>query len=69
MGVQIRVAGAAVPMGKRGSHKATYVDLPDPLRPFPGKQGVSLQEPERIVYGCLVGLFDLGGDLLVGDRP
>jgi hypothetical protein len=27
---------------------------------------VSLQEPERIVYGHLMGPFDLGGDLLIG---
>jgi len=29
---------------------------------------VSLQEPERIVYGGLMGPFDLGGDSSIGDR-
>jgi hypothetical protein len=36
MGVQIRVAGTAVPVGERGRNQATHVHLPDPLGPGPG---------------------------------
>ncbi len=31
MGVQIGVAGAAVPVGERGRHQAPHVDLADPV--------------------------------------
>ena len=44
MGVQIRVAGTAVAVGERGRDQATHVDLPDPLRPGPGEQGLLLDE-------------------------
>jgi hypothetical protein len=44
MGVQIRVAGAAVAMGERGRDQATHVDLPDALGPGPGEQGLLLDE-------------------------
>jgi hypothetical protein len=30
MGMQVRVAGAAVPVGERGRHQAPHLDLPDP---------------------------------------
>ena len=40
VGVQIRVAGPAVPVGERGRDQASDVDLPDPLRPGPGEQGM-----------------------------
>jgi hypothetical protein len=69
MSVQIRVTGAAVSMRKRGSHEAVDVHLPDPLRPVPGEQCVLLQEPEGVMYGGVVGPFDLPGDLWVSDRP
>ena len=44
MGVQIRVTGAAVPMGKRRRDQAADVHLPDPVRPLPGEQSLLLQE-------------------------
>jgi hypothetical protein len=56
-------------MRERSRHQAADVDLPDALWPFPGKQGVLLQEPERVVDGGVVRPFDLRGDLRVGDRP
>jgi hypothetical protein len=31
MGVQVRVAGTAVPVGERGRHQAPHLDLPDPV--------------------------------------
>jgi hypothetical protein len=44
MGVQIRVAGPAVPVGERSGDQAADVDLPDPLRPGPSEQGMLLDE-------------------------
>ena len=44
VGVQIRVAGPAVAVGERGRDQAADVDLPDPLRPGPGEQGMLLDE-------------------------
>jgi hypothetical protein len=55
-------------MRERRRHQAADVDLPDALWPFPGEQGVLLQESERVVDGGVVGAFDLRGDLRVGDR-
>ena len=31
MGVQVRVAGATVPVGERGRHQAPHLNLPDPV--------------------------------------
>jgi hypothetical protein len=44
VGVQIRVAGPAVPVGERGGNQASDVDLPDPLRSGLGEQGMLLNE-------------------------
>ena len=55
VGVQIRVASPAVPVGKRGRNQAADVDLPDPLRPSPGEQGVLLNEGQRVRDRSLVG--------------
>ena len=56
-------------MRKRRRHQAADVDLPDALPPFPGEEGVLLQELEGVLDGGLVCLFDLRDDLRVGDRP
>ena len=49
VGVQIRVAGPAVAVGERGRDQASDVDLPDPLRPGPGEQGMLLDERQRVL--------------------
>jgi hypothetical protein len=41
MGVQIGVAGAAVPVRERGRNETADVDLPDPARPGPSEQVVA----------------------------
>ena len=69
MGVQIRVAGAAVAVGERGRDQATHVDLPDPLRPGPGEQGLLLDEAQRVVDRGLMGPFDRRRHRRFGDRP
>ena len=69
MGVQIRVAGPAVPMGERGRNQAADIDLPDPLRPGPGEQGMLLDECQRVLDGGQVGLFDHSCHRRIGDRP
>ena len=46
-------------MRERRSDQAADVDLPDALWPFPSKQGVLLQESERVVNGGVVGAFDI----------
>ncbi len=69
MGVQIRVAGPAVAVGERGRDQAADVDLPDPLRPGPGEQGMLLNERQRVLHGGLMGAFDDGRNGRFGDRP
>ena len=69
VGVQIRVAGPAVAVGERGRDQATDVDLPDPLRPGPGEQGLLLDERQRVLDRGLVGPFDHGRHRRIGDRP
>ena len=49
VGVQVRVAGPAVPVGERGRDQASDVDLPDALRPGPGEQGMLLDERQRVL--------------------
>jgi hypothetical protein len=68
VGVQ-RVAGPAVAVGERGRDQATHVDLPDPLRPGPGEQGLLLDEAQRVVDGGLMGPFDRRRHRRFGDRP
>ena len=58
VGVQIRVAGPAVPVGERGRDQASDVDLPDALRPGPGEQGMLLDERQSVLDRGLMGLFD-----------
>ena len=58
VGVQIRVAGPAVPVGERGRDEASDVDLPDALGPGPGEQGMLLDERQSVLDGGLVGPFD-----------
>ena len=47
VGVQVRVAGPAVAVGERDGDEAPHVDLPDPLSPGPGEQGMLLEERSR----------------------
>jgi hypothetical protein len=42
VGVQIRIAGPAVTVGERCGDETADVDLPNPLRPGPGEQGMLL---------------------------
>ena len=69
MGVQIRVAGAAVAVGERGRDKASDVDLPDPLRPGPGEQGMLLDKRQRVLHGGLMRAFDRRPQRLVRRPP
>jgi hypothetical protein len=69
VGVQIRVAGTAVAVGERGGDEATDVDLPDPLRPGSGEQGMLLDEAQRVVDRGLMGPFDHRRHRRFGDRP
>jgi hypothetical protein len=69
MSVQIRITSAAVAMRKRRCYQPADIHLPDPLRALPGKQRLLLQKPKRVVYGRVVGQFDLCRDVGVGDRP
>jgi hypothetical protein len=68
VGVQIRVAGPAVPMGEGGCNQAADVDLPDPLRPGPGEQGMLLDERQRVLDGGLMGPFDDSRHRRISDR-
>jgi hypothetical protein len=65
----IRVAGTAVAMGERRRDQATHVDLPDPLRPGPGEQGLLLDERQRVVDRGLMGPLDHRRHRRFGDRP
>ena len=69
MGVQIGVAGTAVPMGERGRHQALHLNLPDASGPGPRVEGVLFDEPQSIRDGGPVGPFYGDGRGLVGDRP
>ena len=69
VGVQIRIAGPAVPVGKRRRDQTTDVDLPDPLSAGPGEQCMLLDEPQRVVNGGSMGLFNHRRHPRVGDRP
>jgi len=69
VGVQIRVAGPAVPVSERGSDQASDVDLPDPLRPSPAEQGMLLDERQSILDRGLMGLFDHSRHRRIGNRP
>jgi hypothetical protein len=69
MGMEIRVAGPAVPMGEGGCDQAPYIDLTGPLRAGPGEQGVLLNKRQRVAHRRLVGPFDDGSHSRVGDRP
>ena len=46
MGVEIRIPGPTVPMHERRGNQTGDVDLPHPLRPGPGEQGLLLDEPQ-----------------------
>jgi hypothetical protein len=48
MGVEIRIPGPTVPMHKGRGNQTGDVDLPHAVRAGPGKQGVLLDEPQRI---------------------
>jgi hypothetical protein len=69
VGVQIRVAGAAVPVGERSGDKASDIDLADALRPGPGERSMLLNERQRIRDRGLMGLFDHSCHRRFGDRP
>jgi hypothetical protein len=51
--VQVRVSGPAVPVSKRSRNQAADVDLPDPLRPDPGEQGMLLDERQSVLHSGL----------------
>jgi hypothetical protein len=69
VGMEIGVAGAAVPVGERSRDETADVDLPDALWPGPGEQRVRLDERQRVLDGGLMGPFDDGCHRWVGDRP
>jgi hypothetical protein len=69
VGVQVRVAGPAVPVGERSRNEAADVDLPDPLWPGPGEQDMLLDEPQRVLHSGLMGPFDHSRHRRIGDRP
>jgi hypothetical protein len=69
VGVQIGVAGPAVAVGERGANQAPDVDLPDPLRPGPGEQGILLDERQSVLHGSLMGPFDHSRHHRISDRP
>ena len=69
VGVQVRVAGPAVPVGERGRDQAPDVDLPDALWPGPGEQGMLLNERQRVLDRGLMGPFDGSRHRRFGDRP
>ena len=69
VGVQIRVPGPAVAVGECGSDQTADINLPDPLPPRPGEQGMLLDESQRVVHGVLMGAFDHSRNRRIGDRP
>ena len=69
MGVQIRIPGPAVAVHERRRDQTADVDLPHPLRPGPGVQGVVFDEPQRIRDRGMMGGFDDRRRALVGHRP
>jgi hypothetical protein len=69
VGVQIRVAGPAVPVCECGRDEASDVDLPDALRPGPGEQGMFLNERQSVLDRGPMGPFDDGRHRRLGDRP
>jgi hypothetical protein len=69
MGVQVGVAGAAVAVGEGGCDQPLHVDLPYPVGAGAAKQGVSLDEAQRIGDRGPVGLFDLRRNRRFGERP
>jgi hypothetical protein len=69
VGVQVRVAGPAVAVGERGRDQAADVDLPDPVRPGSGEQGMLLNERQSVLDRDLVGLFDHNRHSRFSDRP
>ena len=69
VGVQVRVAGPAVPVGERRGDQASDVDLPDPVRPDPGEQGMFLNKRQSVPDCGLMGPFDHSRVRRFGDRP
>jgi hypothetical protein len=69
VGVQVWIPGPAVPVGERGADQTSYVDLPDPLRPDPGEQGMLLEERQSVLHSGLMGPFNDGRHRRFGDRP
>jgi hypothetical protein len=69
VGVQVRVPGPAVPVGERGADQASDVNLPDPLRPGAGEQGMLLDERQSVLHRGLMGAFNRGRHSRIGDRP
>ena len=69
VGVQVRVAGPAVPVGERCGDQASDVDLPDPLRPGPGEQGMLLEERQSVLHCGLMRPFDHSRHRRISDRP
>jgi hypothetical protein len=56
-------------MGKGGRDQASDVDLSDALRPGSGKQGMLLDERQRVLHGSVVGAFDHSRHDRISDRP
>ena len=56
-------------MGERSRNQASHVDLPEALRPSPGKQGMILDERQSGLHGVLMGPFDDGRHRRIGRRP
>jgi hypothetical protein len=69
VGVQVGVAGPAVPVGERSRDQAPHINLSDAVWPGAGEQGMLLDEPQRVLHGGLMGPFDRGCHRRVGDRP
>jgi hypothetical protein len=51
------------------ANQATHVDLPDPLGPGPGEQGLLLNERQGAVDRGPMGPFDCRRHRRCGDRP
>jgi hypothetical protein len=56
-------------VGERGGDEASDVDLPDPLRPGPGEQGMLLDERQRVLDRGLMGPFDHSRHRRISDCP
>jgi hypothetical protein len=56
-------------VGERGGDEALHVDLPDPLRPGAGEEGMFLNERQSVLDRGLMGLFDLSRHRRFSDRP